>query len=546
MLRITRRRLLAFATVVAVARGWAVAAAGLAARVTDAMISWDGARGMLVVDLTPPSPGRRQPVVDARDARRAMRLLARLHARGKAAGHAGDLYDNRDRGHSRLDPAVFPQLAPISYATARPASGGFAPDYGLNDRMLFPACVVGNASVAVGGGDRWRSMPRLGLTSAGGPRRLEILYRSNHIYVYPEHQDYDGPHGDVTPANTPYYLMSVGSSGSDRPLVEAVAAILAAYRPDTKRMLRAAGLVAPTTQAIFRRGVLGVEDEDAYLSAAAHPTAFRGDALDLERMIRLAASLGPADAPPVASFVVEEEPSPLRQGVDVFGDGLSEALFTEAFAAARIARGPARVRRYVLRAETPGRIGAAVSFTWRILSGSAAGVRVTPLDPSGERVEITVPWADEIVSPDSAQPQRRRFEVAVFAFDGRLHGPPAFFNVLMPIRESRGYDAQGRLTFVDYDAPTHARRYDDPALFPRRYWRDERLYDAAGGPDGWIRRHGDGRVERFTADGLLVLEADSAGRPSRATRVAYPMVAREGDGRMVVQPRAEGAALTLP
>ena len=40
---------------------------------------------------------------------------------GRAAGNTGDLYDNRDRGHSVLDPALNPQLARTDYARSRHA-----------------------------------------------------------------------------------------------------------------------------------------------------------------------------------------------------------------------------------------------------------------------------------------------------------------------------------------------------------------------------------------------------------------------------------------
>ena len=50
----------------------------------------------------------------------AQNILAELWRLGRAAGNWGDLYDNRDRGHSRLDPAAHPQLTPVDLRRRRP------------------------------------------------------------------------------------------------------------------------------------------------------------------------------------------------------------------------------------------------------------------------------------------------------------------------------------------------------------------------------------------------------------------------------------------
>ncbi len=156
--------------------------------------------------------------------------LQRLVARGFAAGNVGDLYDNRDDGHSILRPGKRTQLSHVVYGPEARAAGVH---YGLNTQLFFDAPTFGNSSTAVTG-SMWRSQPRFALTSPGGAFRLWQLYANNHIYIYPEHRDHDptatGGYGDLLPALTPYVLISQGSSGSDRPLMLAVQAILAAFR----------------------------------------------------------------------------------------------------------------------------------------------------------------------------------------------------------------------------------------------------------------------------------------------------------------------------
>ena len=62
----------------------------------------------------------------------------------------------------------------------------------------------------------WRSLPRAALTDTTQVANLFQEYAANQIYVYPAHEDYGRSHGDLITANTPYMLISVGSSGSDR------------------------------------------------------------------------------------------------------------------------------------------------------------------------------------------------------------------------------------------------------------------------------------------------------------------------------------------
>ena len=174
-----------------------------------------------------------------------------VRARLGAAGNHGDLYDNRDGDHSNLAPVSLPQLTYVEYAAAARDARAH---HGINANHFFNAITFGNSSTAIVGTAFWRSQGRLALTDGNAPRSLFRHYATNHIYLYPEHRDHDPKHGDVFPANTPYFVMSQGSSGSDKPFLRAVGSILAAFRPEVKAFLRTANLIAPTVQMILRRG----------------------------------------------------------------------------------------------------------------------------------------------------------------------------------------------------------------------------------------------------------------------------------------------------
>ena len=205
----------------------------------------------------------------------AQNILAELAKRGRAAGNHGDLYDNRDRGHSKLDPAAHPQLAFVAYADAARAADL---DYGLNESLAFDRPTFGNSSTAITEGALWRSLPRFAMTQPDGtgPLRLWQNAAANQLYVYPAHHDYEPKNGDLFPANTPYLLVSRGSSGSDKPFLEALALTYAAFRPDTKAKLVEEDLLVPTVQMIFRRSLQNVLSREGLLQRRGASGGLRG------------------------------------------------------------------------------------------------------------------------------------------------------------------------------------------------------------------------------------------------------------------------------
>jgi len=304
-----------------------------------------GPVGRLLARITFPETS--VPVLGPKAHEAGHHLLWKLVFEGRAAGNHGDLYENRDRGHSRLPPEAHPQLTHVAYdAEAREAGL----DYGLAGPVLFDAPLIGNSSTAVKAGPLWRSLPRLALGQPGGAQHLYQNYLAGQIHVYPEHRDHDPEHGDLIPANTPYFLISQGSSGSDRPHLEALAMILAAFRPETKAFLYRNQLLAPTVQMVLRRSLTAVRSRSAYLSGLAHPSVIPRDQINLMRMVQLANALTPETVPPMVRLAVLSEEDAV-EGIDYFGEGLSERLFDTPAAIARIWRSHAYRRSMTVSAE---------------------------------------------------------------------------------------------------------------------------------------------------------------------------------------------------
>jgi len=491
--------------------------------------SWDPGQRRLVSRFSFPASLRRLPLFP-RPPDGPLGDLARLVAAGLSTGNVGDLYDNRDRGHStlRFDPNVPVQLSRTVYAAAAQAA---RLDYGLNTAMAFDAIVFGNSSTALQG-PYWRSQARLAMTEPDGPERMWQLYADNAIYVFPEHRDHDpeadGGRGDLFPAYLPYLVVSQGSSGSDKAFLTAIQAILAAFSADTKTFLKVRGLIAPTVQQILRRSMRTAPPGRGYLGPVAHPTVFRGDDVDLAAAIRLAREMQAGEAPPMTTLRVIEEPNAVS-GVSFFADGLDERLFDTPAAVARVWRGVEPTRRYVLEAAATDPNGRDVVFHWRVLRGDGARIQIRPSGEAGAVAEIVVPWRTRAPEPSRPDVATSRVDIAVFADNGAHYSAPAIFSIAFPAHQTRVYadgPAGPRIRSVDY-RETRETPYADPLIWPRRDWRDDYAYDAAGRLLGWTRTRG-GVETRFDAEGRRL-------DGGRAAAIRYPLAVKARDRRRDVQ-----------
>lgn len=383
-------------------------------------------------------------------------LLKKWAAEGTAAGNVGDQYDNRDRGHSGFHIEQFPQFSTISYTQQQRKANQ---DWGAQSRVL-PGVVMGNSSTAsevTAAG----SNPRLYYSDPNGLAFLTGQYIRNNLYIYPAHHDHlighdgnpltsPGAYGDLFPTNTPFLIISQWSSFSDQPFMQAVAATLAAFRPEVKARLVKEGLLMPTVQMILRMNYGEVKKEEDYLTAAAHPTVFDGTRLNMAKMVEMAHAITLETIPPFVQLRVIED-RPARAGRDYFDAAPSEMLADSPFVIARIFRSTDRVRRIVLSAEGSGDINhRPLTCRWVVVRGDPEQVKIEPLNAAGNRVAIEVPyhpWAP--IAPGSPWGSNR-VDIGVVVHNRAYYSAPAFVTDFTLDSEGRTYGEDGRILEVGY------------------------------------------------------------------------------------------------
>jgi hypothetical protein len=434
-----------------------------------------------------------------------------------ASGNFGDLYMNRDDGHSPLVVTNFPGLTSVVYCEE-------ARQKRLHlslPNTLFDQPVIGNSSMSMVNGPLWRSLPRAIVTDPYQAVFAFRFYLSNQSWFYPEHKDYDPEKGDLFPVNSPYYVISQGSSFSDQPFIRAFAATLAAFQPLTKRMLVTRKEVAPTLQMIFRATQKTVKKPEDYLTGAAHPVVFDVANLDVEAMVKLAHALKPEDAPPLVALRTLKDAQPVA-GVDYF-DTRPEGLFDTPFCIARVVRGLARQRSMTVEAKATSASQDDVKYVWSVLQGDPKKITIKPLNEAASQVEISVDYhgtyrpAGTDGTPLSLMSSR--VDIGCFVKKGAYYSAPSFVSLYYLPNEERVYRDDGQILSVDYTNASH--RYADPVLTLQKGWKDLYEYDEQGRLTGWYRTRSTGQPERFTSRGHKVVSTDKQNRPVKACAVEY-------------------------
>ncbi len=488
------------------------------ALVTELNSRWEESRLSLVTSFNiPGTPSRGAVVVGASPAEVAVQKWI---DEGTASGHHGILYDNRDRDHSNLNRNKFPQLAFVEYAAAARQANA---DWGLRIGQAFDLPTFGNSSTAQVGSPFWRSNPRLIMYDDPVMKIVYNEFLNNQMYCYPEHNDFDPEHGDVYPANTPFWVISQGSSGSDQPFMEAIALTLAAFRPDVKQKAVESHWLMHVVQMLLRRSQKSVQTDDDYYSGKAHPVVFQSAELDALRMVQMAHDLTVETLPAMVRIQVVEEDLGVA-GRDYFHPHAAERLFDTPAAVARIFRTTAFRRRMVVDAGISADVnGRPLTFRWVVLQGDPEKVQIRPLMENGSKVEIILQWHPRTKIAGLEGMETNRMDIGVFADNGQTPSLPAFVSSFSLANEDRTY-SDGRIQSIDYGVAGICERYVDPMIDIPKRWRDEYRYSPTSELLGWQRTSPGAEPQEFAADGRLIVKKDEAGTPTEFRKVAYEFV----------------------
>lgn len=488
------------------------------ALVTELNTRWDESRMSLVTSFNSPATPSGGAVIGGSSPARV--AVQKWIDEGIASGHHGILYDNRDRDHSDLKRNKFPQLEFVEYdAAARTADA----DWGLRIGQAFDLPTFGNSSTAQVGSPFWRSNPRLVMYDDAFTKIVYNEFLHNQMYCYPEHNDFDPEHGDVYPANTPFWVISQGSSGSDQPFMEAIALTLAAFRPDVRQKLIESYGLMHVVQMLLRRSQKSVQTDEDYFSGKAHPVVFQSSELDVLRMVQMAQDLTVETLPAMVGIQVVAEELGVP-GRDYFHPHAAERLFDTPGAIARVFRTTAFQRRMVVDAGISADLNERpLTFRWVVLQGDVEKVQIRPLKANGARAEIILQWHPKTKIAGLEGMETNRVDIGVFADNGQTPSLPAFVSSFTLANEDRTY-ADGRIQAVDYGVAGVCERYVDPLIDIPKRWRDEYRYSPTFELSGWQRTSPGTEPQEFAADGRLIVKKDEAGTPTHFRKVAYEFI----------------------
>ena len=499
------------------------APAGANITLTDANFVWDFDSGVFkaLLKLNHPqiSVAQLAPSFSkSRPAAPEVPLVMKYLGDETGAGNTGDIYINRDRGHSTIPVGDYPQLTTVHYPGSARAT-----EADINHpNALFANPVFGNISRGFTKGPYWRSMARHSFTEPGLATRMDLLYRNNQFWVIPCVNDFGKPQiGDVFPANAPFQFVTVGASWTDKPFVCAALAASASFQPLTKESIIRRHLMGPTMQWLLRSTQKGVYTETAYLTSIAHPTAFARSRLDTVRLVKTAHELTPDQVPPAVSLsIINSRLFPVkfyRPGRD-YPDIMPELLMSTPSAIAFVMRAPERRRTFLFRAQSFPENDPETEFAWRVISGHSSCVKIT--SPTGETLNTPERGFAQIEIDRLSITSR--VDVACFAKSrGTTFGAPAIISFSPVSLEKRAYRPDGQIEYIDYE--NRAYNYCDPRIALPRNWKDVYDYSPEGKLLGFTRHIANKPTASFTRTGERIVEKNEDGSPKKLVRVRYIM-----------------------
>lgn len=131
-------------------------------------------------------------------------------------------------------------------------------------------------------------------------RVAAMVYEQNGLYMVPEHRDVGKR--DFYQWQAPFFLLSQGSSSSEKDEIRKGLQALGVMTPDARSAAEQSNAIGPLLSYLIVRA--RQTSDAAYLTGDAHPTALTNTDSD-ERILTLAAAMRAGELPPIAKLVVD-------------------------------------------------------------------------------------------------------------------------------------------------------------------------------------------------------------------------------------------------
>jgi len=338
---------------------------------------------------------------------------------GEAAGLSQDTFRSFDDGHSGVRLSNYPQLNSV-----KPVPG-----FGHNGTFIFPERVTfgvqsygaeGLSVIEAHTNAIIRGFYESKLSDVGFQKFYQTFYDYNFLFVAPAVGSYSDTQ-DTFSFLSPYYLHSVGRSGSDARLLKPLIFASAALPPDLKTRALRTGRYVPTLMYLFKNAWLGdLRSPQAHCPAYALPEEanddWTGPAPFLDRLVQSAHEL--SHLPPVCAVAVDSIIVEASEDYDYADRAYSE------------------ISKYgvtgALRKGQTFRLTVDLSGSWTdggrsiaqyhvsVLRGQAT---ITPLNADGSALELRIPWTLP------GKTNGRRTDLLLLVHDGTYHSAPAYISI---------------------------------------------------------------------------------------------------------------------
>lgn len=350
--------------------------------------------------------------------RRWVEQINAWYSEGTAAGLHQDTFRSYDNNHSSLGKNAFPQLRfeePVAAFNR------------LADTVFLPRVTMGVQSYGIKGSSVIEAHSRAMLRRYATPgshvlpiqKAYKLFYEHNFLFIAPAVGTFKNGE-DAFAFLSPFYVHSVGASGTDAKLLKPFVFASAALPPALKTRILRQGLYVPILHYLFKSHIAGdLLSPDAHLPAyALPPEAADSDTSSqfLDGMIYAAHRL--THIPPVCRIrttkVTVDADEESRYDASAYFEDNTYAI------TAALRKGQTLILDIDLRFSWTDTHEAIASYHTAVLRG---GADIAKLQPDGSQVRITIPWAITNNRTDL------RTDILLLVHDGDYFSAPAYISV---------------------------------------------------------------------------------------------------------------------